>query len=56
MSGSAKMLENEAMIDYCPGMEGLFGTSISRSEKNRWLEWTFEARMPPFNEPYGKCR
>ena len=27
-----KMIGNEAMIDCCPGMEGVFGISVSSSK------------------------
>ena len=36
------MLENEAIIDCCPGMGGHFETRVGRSVKNCGLELPFE--------------
>ncbi len=36
--------------------EKLFWPSIGCSEESPDMEMPFEARMPSFKEPYGKCR
>jgi len=38
VSGTVKMLEDEAMVSCCPGIEGVFQIRGGHSEKNRGLE------------------
>ena len=54
--GRTTMLENETIIERCPGMEELHGLRIGGAEKNLVLERPFEARMSLFKEPIGKWR
>ena len=48
--------ENAPKPAQYPHGEKLFWPRIERLEENLVMEMPFEARMPPFKEPYGKCR